>query len=102
MGDLEPCKRPVHCFKTDLETCRSFEHAGMLDQGGVCVGFKLLEELSFVNSSQSWRTTRRNWCECERAQPMFLEVSADGRDFDREVLSNFTGSDSRECECHDS
>ena len=56
----------------------------MLDQGGVAVLLKLVQELDFVHRGQPERSTGRFADYIEHALPMAFEVGVDRHDVDRE------------------
>lgn len=89
MGDLEACKHTVHSLETDLEARGVFEHAGMLGQGGIGVGFELFEQLILVRCRHRPVTARGFDPNVQGVVAVPFQVTLDRIDMNGEVTRCF-------------
>lgn len=78
MGDVVLPEHPVYAFEADLEARRFFEHAGMLNQRGVSVRLKLLQQLLFMERCHPWWASGRAADLVQRPETLLCEVGING------------------------
>jgi hypothetical protein len=78
MGDVVLPEHPVYAFEADLEARRFFEHAGMLDQRGVSVRLKLLQQLLFMERCYPCWASGRAANLVQRPETLLCEVGING------------------------
>jgi hypothetical protein len=77
-GDPGALEDPVNRRTADLETRRFLKQTGVFGEGGIRLGFQLLEQLVFVCWPDAPGTTRRGTDAAQRAELMFDQVQLDG------------------------
>lgn len=95
MGDLKAREDPVHGLETDDQTRRVFEHASMLGQRGIGMGFQLLQELCLVEGRHPAVTARGLDSNVQGAVVMPCHIAFDRVDMHSEVTRRFLWCRSR-------